>query len=127
MYTTSFQGMYPTIPTNVRSSSINSQFWPYANMFQGHYGYHPYSYPYYGNVDYFQPSGNPSYKHPYNYQHELHHGMTHHNQQVKAKQSTKNQHHKMQSPIKHHEYHWHHGYPYGQGSGLFPDNYHSNY
>ncbi|MEB1806693.1 MAG: hypothetical protein LPK26_05285 [Bacillaceae bacterium] len=124
MYTTSFQGMYPAVPTNVRSSYINSQFWPYSNVFQGHYGYHPYSYPYYGNFEKLQSSVNPNYGHLTPYLPKLN---THNTQQVKAKQITKPQHNKMKSPIKHNEYHWHHGFPYGQGSGLFPDYYQSNY
>ncbi|MDE5411773.1 hypothetical protein [Alkalihalobacterium chitinilyticum] len=123
MYTTSFQGMYPAVPANVRSSHLNSHYGPYS-MYQGHYGYHPYSYPNYGNVGNFQSSMNPNYGHLIPYQPKV---KTHNTQQVKAKPINKTQHQKIKSPIKHHQYHWHHGFPYGQGSGLFPDYYQSNY
>ncbi|WP_216831125.1 hypothetical protein [Alkalihalobacterium elongatum] len=128
MNTASFQGMYGFIPNDVRSGFSNRQshIWAHPNMYQGHFGYHPYFYPNYGNVGSIYP--NVNHGHIEHYQPEGNHSYVdgQYGNQLKVKQLVKKQ-NKSQSPIKHHEYHWHHGYPFGQGSGSFPDYYNSNY
>ncbi|OLO36992.1 hypothetical protein BTR23_14715 [Alkalihalophilus pseudofirmus] len=130
MYTTSYQGIYPFISAGQRSNFYYSQtnYWPNSFAYPPSNGFYQGFNFKQGNVGSFQPilnQGHSSY-----YQPELqgwyegYQGQ--HIQQQKTNHVTK-KHQQSNSPIKHHEYHWHHGYPFGQGSGLFPDYYNSTY
>jgi hypothetical protein len=75
------------------------------SFYQGNYGYHhP---PFYQGHLYWEPF-------QYEVQAIQDQNMQHIGKKAKKKPNT-------------HEYHMHHGYPYGQGSGMFPDYYNSTY
>ncbi|WP_209122729.1 hypothetical protein [Alkalihalobacillus sp. BA299] len=131
MYAASLQGIYPFAPADQRYHFYPNQSpsWHNVTMYKGSFGHHPTAYPEYLNYGHFQPSTNYGYGYATHPQLGVHHDYfdeydNKHVQYVKAKPATKKHH---PAPIHHHEYHWHHGYPFGQGSGLFPNYYHSNY